>query len=224
VASTAVAATLCAGLVTGSSTAAPATDPDLAAESLAGPVKQWVMGYYVAYQISRYPIASIDWSGMTHVAFGSIEIGSDLSVVVGPRDQYGTGEADAKALVKAAHAHGVKGMLMLGGSGDADGANLATAARPANRPTTVKRLLATMDRLGYDGIDLDWETHLSVPDATGLAQDLRKARPSMLLTFAAGAINPNIGGPDPGLVALAKSVNRFSIMSYYPSTAWAGDG
>jgi chitinase len=183
---------------------------------------QWVMGYYVGYQISRYPIAAIDWSGMTHVAFGPMTVNSDLSLNLSFDDQYGTGPADAKALAKAAHGHGAKALLMLGGAGA--GANIATAATAANRPAFVKRLLAATDQLGYDGLDLDWEDAVTTQNLIALARDLRAARPKLLLTYPADVINPNWQTPDKNLATLAGYVDKFSIMSYHPATAMIGSG
>jgi chitinase len=46
----------------------------------------------------------------------------------------------------------------------------------------------------------------------------------MLLTYPAGAINGNFQTVDPRMVTLAASLDRFNVQTYYPSTAFAGQG
>ncbi len=183
---------------------------------------QWVLGYYVGYAIDQYPIDSIDWSGLTHIAFAPLVLNDDLSLDLSFSDSNGTGMADAKALAKAAHAHGVKALLMLGGAGA--GANIALAAKANKRAALVDALLEAMTTLGYDGIDLDWEDSVKLDDFVALAQTLRAARPGLLLSYPAGSINANYQTVDPLLVTLAESLDRFNVQTYYPSTAFAGEG
>jgi chitinase len=179
------------------------------------------MGYYVGYSINSYPIAQIDWSGLTHIIFSPMTVNSDLSLNLSFDDQNGTGQADAEALAKAAHAHGVKALLMLGGQGDG---NDAAAATPANLPAFVTKLVSAMTTLGYDGIDLDWEDNVNLVNLTALAQGLRKAAPNMLITYPGGVINGNYQTVDPQLVTLAESLDRFNVQSYAPETEFAGSG
>ena len=183
---------------------------------------QWVLGYYVGYAIDQYPIASIDWSSLTHIAFAPMVVNDDLSLDFSFDDSNGTGTADARALAKAAHAHGVKALLMLGGA-DA-GANIAAAAKANERAAFVRTLLDALTTLGYDGIDLDWEDSVDLDDFVALAQALRAVRPGILLSYPAGAINGNYQTVDPRLVTLAASLDRFNVQTYYPSTAYAGQG
>lgn len=183
---------------------------------------QWVLGYYVGYAINDYPIAQIDWTGLTHIIFAPLTVKGDLSLDLSFTDQNGTGEQDAKSLSKAAHDHGVKALLMLGGAGA--GQNIATASTSQNRAAFVTALLGAMDMLGYDGIDLDWEDFVNLSDLVALAKDLRAARPSMILTYPAGCINGNFQQVDPLMAQLAEPLDRFNVQTYYPSTAFAGSG
>jgi hypothetical protein len=59
---------------------------------------QWVMGYYVGYDINAYPIASIDWSGITHIAFAPLLVNANQSLDLSFNDENGTGQQDAMAL------------------------------------------------------------------------------------------------------------------------------
>jgi chitinase len=184
---------------------------------------QWVLGYYVGYQINALPIAEIDWSGLTHIAFSPMVVKNDGSLDTSFSDSNGTGLADAKTLVTAAHAHGVKALVMLGGAGA--GPNIAAQAAPANLSAFVTKLVAVLGTLGgYDGIDLDWEDSVNLDDLVSLAQALRAAMPTIVLTYPGGAINGNFQTVDPRMATLAKSLDQFNVQTYYPSTAFAGSG
>lgn len=178
---------------------------------------QWVLGYHVGYQINDYPIAQIDWSGLTHIIFAPMTVKADHSLDVSFDDSNGTGPADATALATAAHGHGVKALLMLGGAGA--GSNIAAAASAANRAAFVTALLNAVSTLGYDGIDLDWEDSVNLDDLVSLAQALRAAKSDIVLTYPSGAINGNFQTVDARMVTLAASLDRFNVQTYYPSTA-----
>jgi chitinase len=208
----------------GSSSSGNASSSSASSSSSGGVASgQWVMGYYVGYDIDAYPIAQIDWTGLTHIIFSPMIVNADLSLDLSFSDQHGTGMQDAQALSMAAHAHGVKALLMLGGAGA--GANIATAASAANRAAFVTALLGAMSSLGYDGVDLDWEDSVNLSDLVALAQALRAAKPGMVLTYPAGCINANVQPTvDPRMATLAESLDSFNVQTYYPSTAFAGPG
>ncbi|MGE5186617.1 MAG: glycosyl hydrolase family 18 protein [Acidobacteriota bacterium] len=187
-----------------------------------GGTGQWVLGYYVGYQIDSYPIASIEWSALTHIAFSPMTVKADGTLDLSFDDSHGTGTQDAMALASAAHAHGVVPLLMLGGAND--GANIAAQAASGSRAAFVSQLLAAMDMLGYDGIDLDWEDSVNLDDLVALAQALRAARPAIVLTYPGGAINGNFQTVDARFATLAQALDRFFVQTYYPSTAVAGSG
>jgi chitinase len=183
---------------------------------------RWVLGYYVGYQIDALPIANIPWASLTHIAFSPMIVKSDLSLDLTFDDSHGTGMQDAIALATAAHANHVVPLLMLGGANA--GPNILTAASTANRAAFVGKLLAALDALGYDGVDLDWEDSVDLDELVALAQDLRAARPAIVLTYPGGAINGNFQTVDPRFAALAASLDQFNVQTYYPSTATTGQG
>ena len=185
-------------------------------------VKQWVLGYYVGYQIDAYPIADIEWSALTHIAFAPVTVNADLTLDLSFDDAHGTGALDAVALATAAHAHGVKVLLGFGGSGT--GAAIARAAASSNRTALVQQLLAAVDMFGFDGIDLDWEDSVKLDDLVALARSLRAARPGLVLTYPAGTVNSNIEVVDPRMATLAEPLDRMFVMTYFPATANAGLG
>ena len=198
------------------------SDRSVSATFNASSTGQWVLGYYVGYSINSYPISQIDWTALTHIAFAPLTVNADSSLNLSFDDENGTGQQDALALAQAAHAHGVTALLMLGGAGA--GANIAVAANSTHRAAFVSALLSALTTLGYDGLDLDWEDSLNVDDLVALAQALRTARPGIVLTYPAGALNGNFETVDPRMVTLAAALDRFNVQTYYPSTAFAGSG
>lgn len=104
------------------------------------------------------------------------------------------------------------------------GANIRTAASAANRAAFVDTLLRALDELHYDGLDLDWEDSVDLDELVALAQDLRIARPAIVLTYPAGSINGNFQTVDARFRALGAAIDQFNVQTYYPSTAITGQG
>lgn len=185
--------------------------------------KAWVSGYYVGYQRHLYPIADVDFSVVTHLmvgritpnANGTVNTHFDIDAVNGP--------IWARSVAQATHAAGAKAVLMVGGAGEYD--NWIGAASPANLDTFVEHLLAAMDDLGYDGLDLDWEPlHASdQPRFRALAQALRSRRPGILLTVPLGWVNANFAGSvDPFAGEIAPLFDQVNLMTYDMAGGWPG--
>ena len=183
--------------------------------------RQWVVGYYVGYQIDAYPIEDIAWSSLTHVVFAPVTVTAELTLDLTFSDPH-DGVQDARTLAANAHANGVVALLGLGGAGA--GAAIANAATSTNRGVFVTNLLAALDVLGFDGIDLDWEDSVDVDDLVGLVEALRAARPGIVLTYPADTVNSNIEVVDKRMARLADSLDRLFVQSYFPATAGVDDG
>ncbi len=185
-------------------------------------VSKWVGGYYVGYQRSIYPTSEIDFSAITHLfvgaglpkADGTIDMTLYLSATEGP--------ALARDLVNRAHTAGRKAILMLGGAGADTG--FRAAAANAVRTTFIQQLLKVVDDYGFDGLDLDWEPILDADRAPllSLAQALRSARPSLILTIPVGTLNINYETVDPFMVQMAGVVDQMNLMSYAMAGAYEG--
>lgn len=185
--------------------------------------KPWISGYYVGYQRDLYPIADVDFSVVTHLMVGRVTPNANGSVNTNFDIDHINGPIWARQVASAAHANGAKAVLMIGGAGEHDGWILAASA--ANRAAFVSNLLAAMDDLGYDGLDLDWEPLNSVdqPDFLALAQALRSARPGILLTVPLGWINANFANPvDPFYGAITPVFDQINVMSYDMAGGWDG--
>jgi chitinase len=218
-----VAATNAVGTSKPSSASAPVTPVGDAPPPPPPTTGRWLSGYYVGYQRALQPPASVDFSILTHLfvgrliptATGGVLTHFDITAAEGP--------AFAREMSARAHAANRKAVLMLGGAGEH--AAFVGAASSANRARFVATLVATMDSLGYDGIDVDWEPINAEDRAPLLAllRELRAARPGMLLTIPVGWVNTNFpGSVDAWYAEVAQVVDQMNVMTYSMSGAYGG--
>ena len=182
---------------------------------------QWVLGYYVAYQRALLPPARIDWNGLSHIVMGRLAANANGTINTSFDWDTTDGPALAKQVAALAHAHGKKAILMLGGSDN--GAAIAQAVA-GHRAALEANLLTLVTAYGYDGLDLDWENTIDYAEFVVFVQELRAKAPKLILTLPTGALNLNYETVDPHIPIMAASLDRLNIMSYAPSTAWAGSG
>jgi chitinase len=181
----------------------------------------WVTGYYVGYQRDLLPPEKIDWNGLTHIAMGAVTANADGTLDTSFYIDTTSGPALARQISTLAHQHDKKAILMLGGAGN--GVAIHSAVKD-HRAAFIANIVTAMDDLGYDGVDLDWEDDLDLVLFETFAKELRQAAPEKIITMPGGAINGNYETVDPRLVKVVNYVDQFNLMTYYPSTAWAGDG
>jgi chitinase len=177
----------------------------------------WSMGYYASWAPDQYPISEIDWSGLTHIAMAFYLPNQDGSMTLA-----GGNAKLATDLIAAAHAHGVKAIASIGGADSQTGFKQATAS--ATVATFAANLVALLTTTGYDGIDIDWEPmdKTDEPAVIDIANRLRKANASALLTIPIGEINVNLGADLSGFAAIAAVYDQLNIMSYGQAGAWSG--
>ncbi len=182
---------------------------------------RWVSGYYAGYQRSLYPETLIDFSTMTHIMVGAIQATSTGGVTTDFYIDNTNGPIMATNISSRAHQAGRKAILMLGGNGNSG--VLRSAASNSYRGVFVANLLKTMDVLGYDGIDVDWEpfTISDEPTILQLLKDLRAARPGMILTFPIGFVGA-YAAPDPWFAQVAPLVEQMNAMTYQMADNWGG--
>jgi chitinase len=178
---------------------------------------RWVSGYYVGYQRSLYPETSVDFTTMTHVILGAAQATPTGGVTTDFYVDNTNGPIMAKNLSARAHAAGRKAIMMIGGEGHRD--NLHSATTSAYRATFVSNLLKTLDDLGYDGIDVDWEPvyESDKPQLLQFLKDLRAARPGMLLTFPV-----DWARADAWYAQAAAQVDQLNLMTYQMADNWGG--
>ena len=182
----------------------------------------WVTGYHVGYQQAMYPTASIDYAAISHIVIGPVVPNSNGTLNTTYDIDATNGPLWAIGVAAAAHTAGRKATLMVGGAGSIGG--WQGAANATNRAAFVTHLLSTMDSVGADGLDLDWEPLNSGDYAnfTALATALRNARPNMILTIPVGWTNPNYQVSDSFFGTIAPLFDQINIMSY--DMEWGADG
>ncbi|APR76501.1 Chitinase [Minicystis rosea] len=183
---------------------------------------KWVSGYYVGYQQNLYPPSAIDWSGLTHLMIGRAVPRTDGTLDTTFDIDATNGPALAKQLASLAHQHGRKAVVMLGGAGEH--AKWVSAASAAHRAAFVQNLKALAEDYGFDGFDLDWEPIEAAdqPDFKALAQDMRAAMPSTILTVPVGWVNANFPDVDALYGEVAPLFDQINIMSYSMAGPWDG--
>ncbi|MCY0996861.1 glycosyl hydrolase family 18 protein [Myxococcus sp. MISCRS1] len=194
-----------------------------------GAPASWVSGYYVGYQHRAYPPDVVDFSGMTHIMVGRVRPRFDGTLFTDFDVSDLEGPAIARTLSARAKAAGKIPLLMIGGFGEHDGFVLASTGE--SRIVFVRELLKTMDELGYMGLDLDWEP-INLPPAgndgellLALIDELRAARPDIILTVPVNWLNSNFGMPEHEakfMKELGSRVDQLNIMSYKMSGHWGG--
>ncbi len=147
----------------------------------------WSLGYYVSWDHSYTP-TTLPWNAFTHVSNFQVTINNDGSL--GLPD-----ETIAKELISVGHSKGKKVIFSIGGGGY--GQQFATATNASHRNKFISDLISYMKRLGYDGIDTDWEGNEVVSQFVAFHKELRdslnKITPTPCLAIAAEDWNPLAG-------------------------------
>jgi chitinase len=179
------------------------------------------MGYYAIYQRALMPVAQIDWSGLTHLVVAAVTVRPDGSLDTSFDWDASHGPAYAEKLAKAAKAHGVVPILMVGGAGAHDGFH---AAAVSHRAALVTNLLRAMRRFGFAGLDLDWEPVNTGDQASlvPLVTSLRAAAPHAVLTMPVGWVTTTFPKVPAFYATLARQLNRVDVMTYGMAGAWDG--
>jgi chitinase len=185
----------------------------------------FVSTYYAGWFPDMLPHDRIDFSSMTHLLVGRAAPTATGGVVQMLDSDPARGRARALDLCQRAHAAQRKCVLMLGGMGD--GPAFRASSAPSLRGAFVSAILAFLDAMQADGVDLDWEEEIDYPAFLELAKALRAARPGMVLTVPVFPVNTNFGldGPVAAFVgAVHPYVDQLNAMTYGIGMAgpWGG--
>jgi chitinase len=187
----------------------------------------WVMGYWAGWQRALYPNEVVDFDAVTHLVLTIVrpEVDGRLTNAVSApdgRSVYGDTAPDAAAsmrdLAARAHAAGRRLLFMLGGAGM--GARFRSACSAANVDVFVTSILAEIDALPADGVDLAWDglgdEPGDVPRLLELVTRLKEARPELALTLGLPWSAPA------GVAALVPHVDRFNLKTFALFGTWSG--
>lgn len=189
-------------------------------ETVASP---WVMSYYVGYQNGYLKPRDIDYTLMTHIVVGGVGVQADGTLREHWHMENGNGRNVANEIGQRADRAGVKQLIWLGGPNEED--LFKSATEDTHRATFVANILALVDTLGYDGVDIDWEPirEEDEPGILALVRDLRTARPSLLITVPINWVSgTGVQMARPFYTALASSTDRLFVMSYSMAGPWPG--
>ena len=182
-----------------------------------------LLGYYPEWgktQTPPYTAAQIPYSQLTHInhAFVLIAPGADGSLVIPP-------DMIEPALIKDAHAAGVKVLVSIGGGDGIEGPRFnEMSASETSRQNFISNVLKLLTTDGYDGVDIDWEVPnvINEQDCTTLMQELRAGLPSPWLISMAVPSDPRSYGTGFNIPALAPYVDFFNVMTYDYYGTWSG--
>lgn len=178
---------------------------------------RWSAAYWPGWEIQNGisnempPWSAIDWKAFTEIMYFSIvpTTSGDIDTL-----QNGINTLTGRMLVDSAHAHNVKVILTIGGAGSE--AAFMGATSPANLSGFVSKVAGFVNRIGCDGVDIDWEA-LNDPDSTNfknLLKDLRAALPNAILTTV--AFNPKVDA------SCLQYLNQVDVCSYDLAGAYPG--
>ncbi len=165
------------------------------------------VGYYYA-NYSEYPYTAIEYHKLTHIAHAFVKPNADGTLSMDTWFLY-------PELVAAAHQHGVKIVVSLGGWGNSDGFS-PMVANTESRTAFVINIINFCLTYGYDGIDLDWEypTEADRSNLVSLVKELRKALDDSGLEFLSAALPSTDWNNGYDIKQLIDYIDWFGIMTY----------
>jgi Glycosyl hydrolases family 18 len=108
-----------------------------------------VRGVIMAFDLGWEPARNVPWSALTEINLFTLQTSNGPAL-----DTHLVRRVNVAARVRAAHAHGVKPFISIGGSDDQ---NWENACNDTNRAQFVQNLVGYATSRGFDGIDLDIE-------------------------------------------------------------------
>jgi chitinase len=130
----------------------------------------WATGYWYSPPVwGGLPVSDIDYSAVTHIIHYAVLPNSDGTFE--PKSLKSITDY-APDLIRTAHQNGVK--VLIGVAQTSHGGDYAGATRPAMLAYFTSSVMNLVEAYGYDGVDLDWETHVNPQQFTDLVHNLRE--------------------------------------------------
>jgi chitinase len=183
--------------------------------------ESYVLGYYPGGRRNTLPADKIDFKTLTHICHAFIRPNNDGTLDYRKNFLY-------PELVQAAHAHGRKVLVSVGGGGGGKAVEgfPIVSADPVLRAGFIANLIEFCRENGYDGIDFDWEYPRNTTQRDNhalLVSELRaevdKLDPPLLITMAIGA---RLGSDKTFDHAILKEkLDWFNVMTYDFHGLWS---
>ncbi|KAJ7044698.1 endochitinase [Mycena alexandri] len=191
----------------------------------------WYAGWH-ADADPAFPLSEVPWDKYTELTYAFAETTPDVRVVT----LNGSDPEVLPRFVAAAHAHGVKAKVSVGGwTGSLFwSSNVATAQ---NRTLFVKTLVNFAKKYDLDGLDFDWEypgsqgigcNAINANDTANFLAFIQQLRRdpvgSKLILSAATAISPfadSDGNPSADVSEFSKVLDYIAIMVYDINGPWS---
>jgi hypothetical protein len=179
------------------------------AASAASALTRTVRGVVMAFDLGWEPTRNVPWSALTEVNLFTLKTSNGPGL-----DTHLLRRLNVPARVRAAHAHGVKAFISIGGSDDQ---NWENACNDTNRAQFVQNLVGYATSRRFDGIDLDMEDQFwssqdpPVAQMTTCIEAISTAAHSAGLLVSADVIT-NWQGP--WYRPSQASVDQYNLMTY----------
>lgn len=186
---------------------------------------RWITAYYVGYAYEDFKPDDVRYDLITHVVAGVVEPKADGSVDPHfDRKEEGDGRDIAREVRRRAHREDVEALLWLGGPSQSSVWHEATG--PRTRKEFARNIVALVDELGYDGVDIDWEPIRKEDEEQVLAllAELRRLEPDMTIMLPALWIlaNGTYDTTNNFYAEVSELVDQLNLMTYDMSGPWPG--
>ncbi|KAJ1777544.1 hypothetical protein LPJ77_002768 [Coemansia sp. RSA 2523] len=188
-----------------------------------------VLGYFPVQRT----VSDIPWDSLTHanIAFAFASDAGNITFVGDVVNSTMTSEQNARQLISAGQAKGVKMLVAVGGQGNFS-KHLATAlGSPDTQATFVSNAVQFVKDYKLDGIDLDWEYPTDLTEAQNLLSALQGTRKALDSSFGKGAklltitlynhpyLGPNV--PSVDYAPYVDAVDYGLVMAYDYFGSWS---
>jgi len=167
----------------------------------------WITGYWYSPPVwGGLPVDDIDYSALTHIIHFALQPRSDGSL---DPERLKHISDYAPDLVRVAHQNGVKVLVSIA---QADpGADFISATSDTALPRLVTGVMDVVQRYGYDGVDLDWETQVDAQRYVNLVYQLRSRLDGMT---PRGLLTGSFWESGQGLIQSQGAFDQINVMAY----------
>ncbi|KAJ2721958.1 hypothetical protein GGI07_003608, partial [Coemansia sp. Benny D115] len=143
-----------------------------------------VLGYFPVQRVTE----DIPWDSLTHanIAFAFASETGNITFEGHVVNSTLTSEQNARSLIAAGRARGVKMLVAVGGQGNFSDHLAAALSTRDTLDVFVTNVVALVDEYNLDGIDVDWEYPKNLVEAQNLLDGLQSTRAALDRRFGAG--------------------------------------